>query len=153
MEKTALPNEARVRSFYMEHLNSLHPEQRCVGIEVGYRNSSVRADARTVNKLNLRREWEFKIGADYSALGQILTYMATAKHDMNFKREIRGVIAAFSFRTDLVHTIEVLNPNVELVTIPNWVRYAGRVPMNLEASRPPSIPSKNKHLMKYTTGE
>ena len=136
-----LPRETDVRTFYMNNLKYLRPGEKCIGTELSYKSTSIRADARTIDDRNLIREWEFKIHADYNALGQILTYVATAKYETDFSREIRGVIAAFYFREDLRRTVEVMNLNVDLILIPSWLRIPGSKSKFSGNARQVKIPS------------
>lgn len=118
--------ECRVRDFYAEHIAKIRPKDRLVRREQRYDGSRLRADMRTVNEANILNEWEFKLYADYKALGQILQYVALARETENF-RPIRGVIAAFEFSPELVRANEILNLNLDLVIIPDWMRAAGGV--------------------------
>ena len=96
--------------------------------------SATRADMRTVDRENVLREWEFKLYADYRALGQIIQYVALARLAENF-RVIRGVIAAFEFSPELPKVVEVANLSIELVVIPDWMRGAGGVVRTSPADR------------------
>ena len=84
-----------------------------------------RADMRTVDHGQTLREWEFKIEADYSSLGQALVYVALARRASNFERPVRGVVAAFSFPDHIAYANEAMNLGLELVEIPPWLRQAG----------------------------
>jgi hypothetical protein len=96
---------------------------------------------RTVDKTQLLREWEFKIHADYRALGQILTYIALARRERDFARVVRGVIAAFDFQPEVRLAIEVLNLGIELVILPPWMAAAGGIPSSERADQTaPAIP-------------
>ncbi len=117
--------ECKIRDCFRDNLNELRPNERLVATEPTYRRTKVRADLRTVDHLGVLREWEFKLHACYSALGQVLTYVSHARVEKNFERNIRGVIAAFSFREDLEQTVRVMNLGIELVTIPAWMAKGG----------------------------
>ena len=108
--------------------------------EVTYRESAIRADMRTVDCNGMLREWEFKIHADYQALGQILIYVAHARQEMAF-RPVQGVIAAFSFLPELRRAVDLMNLSIELLTLPAWMRAAGCVPPDSEPVRLVSIPN------------
>jgi hypothetical protein len=82
---------------------------------------------RTVDCNDLLREWEFKLHADYRALGQILIYVSYARQELGF-RPVQGVIAAFTFLPELRRAVEIMNLNIELLTLPPWMRAAGGVP-------------------------
>src|SRR5207237_389767 len=116
-------HESRIRDLYAERLEQERPFERFVNKEVRYRLSGVRADMRTVDRRGLLREWEFKIHGDYRALGQILIYVAHARHELGF-RPVQGVIAAFTFLPELRRAVEIMNLNIELLTLPPWMRAA-----------------------------
>jgi hypothetical protein len=119
--------EIRVRDYYAESLRRVRPNEHFAAREQRYQGSALRADMRTVCQQNILYEWEFKIHADYRALGQILAYVALARRELNF-RPVRGKIAAFSFSEEVVLANELLNLGLELVTIPDWMRFAGGLP-------------------------
>lgn len=122
-------HECRIRNCFAKNLSDLRPNERLIATESVYEGTGTRVDMRTIDKFNVLREWEFKIEAGYSALGQILTYLAMARLRDNFQNRITGVIAAFDFHPELAKVIEVMNLGVELVTIPQWMARAGRVPL------------------------
>jgi hypothetical protein len=121
-------HETRIRDVFSNNLTIHRPLERLVKREVKYANSLVRADMRTVDQDDLLREWEFKLVANYSALGQILTYLSLIRREYKFKRQIRGVIAAFVIPPLIEETIETMNLGIELVRIPNSLRAAGNIP-------------------------
>lgn len=121
-------HETRIRDAYSARLATYRQKELLVKREVTYKAASVRADLRTVDEHDLLREWEFKLVADYSALGQILTYVALARREFQFERQIRGVIAAFEIPALIKETVETMNLGIELVLIPNSLRAAGLVP-------------------------
>ncbi len=92
IENKDFQHECRIRDFYTQHLSSERPNELRVSTEQGYSGSLLRADLRTVDKNNLLREWEFKIWADYRALGQILTYVALARHRENFTQKFHVLL-------------------------------------------------------------
>jgi hypothetical protein len=95
---------------------------------------------RTVDQSNRIRIWEFKIKAGFDGLGQVLTYMALARLELNFARPVLGVLAAFEIPGELLTAIEVLNLGIETVLLPEQLRLAGAAP-GLAASVPvPHIP-------------
>lgn len=130
-------HECRIRNAFALHFHTQRPSERVLSRETRYRATALRADLRSIDSTDLIREWEFKINADHSVLGQILTYVAHARKELNF-RPVRGVIAAFSFTSDLRMAIEVMNLNIELVTIPQWLRQAGTNPGT--ERRPATVP-------------
>lgn len=137
-------HECRIRNAFASNFREQRPLERVLSCETRYTATALRADLRSVDRTGLLREWEFKIQADHYVLGQILTYVAYARQEMRF-RPVRGVIASFSFTDDLRMAIEVMNLNIELVTVPQWMSSAGRIP-NLGAKAPkiPSIPQLDK---------
>ena len=121
-------HECRIRDLFVQELPIQRPSERLITTEFTYPGASARVDMRTVDATNLLREWEFKIHADYSALGQILTYVALQRRQLNFTRPVRGVIAAFTFQREIMDAIEILNLGIELVRIPAWMAKAGQIP-------------------------
>lgn len=130
-------HECRIRDCYADHLASLRPCEVVSKREVRYAASLVRADLRTLDESGILREWEFKLRADYSALGQILCYTALAKREFGFDRRVQGVIAAFEVPHEIRLAVNVNNLGIEFVEIPRWMRRAGAVP---EAGRRLIIP-------------
>ena len=119
-------HECRVRDAYADGLSDHRLGEVLARTEQGYEGTLLRADMRTIDKSDLIREWEFKIFADYKALGQILQYVALARRAENF-RPIRGVIAAFNFAPEMIVANEVMNLNLEFVVLPSWLRRSGFV--------------------------
>lgn len=137
--KQRFAHESRIRNLYAQRLELERPLERFVKKEVRYRDSAIRADMRTVDSHGLLREWEFKIRADYRALGQILIYVAHARQELGL-RPVQGVIAAFSFLPELRRAVDVMNLNIELLTLPIWMRAAGGVPADGKPTRLICIP-------------
>lgn len=118
--------ECLIRDTYAARMEHEKPDQIVIGREAKYSNSNLRVDLQTVDKNNLYREWEFKLYADYKALGQVLVYVSEAKMESNFEKDIIGVIAAFEFQPELISTIRMMNLAIELVEIPKWMAMAGK---------------------------
>jgi len=146
-DEDATPGECQVRDYYAASLASVRPREVVVRREQRYNGSRLRADLRTVDEVDVLREWEFKLRADYRALGQILQYVALARRAENF-RAIRGVIAAFEFSEELVLANEILNLNLELVHIPQWMRLAGGVRVATAPAKGIRIPFTKLHHRK-----
>ena len=127
-------HECRIRDYFAKSLTEFRPNERLIATESVYQGTCTRVDMRTIDKFNVIREWEFKIHASYSALGQVQTYLAMARLRDNFRNRITGVIAAFEFHPELVKVIEVLNLGIELVRIPQWMARAGRIPLAMDAN-------------------
>lgn len=142
--KTYYSNECRVRDAYAQRLSMFRPDERLVKKELRYATAARRVDMRTVDRLGTLREWEFKISADHRTLGQLLIYLSHARRELGF-RPVRGVIAAFSVPDELRTAIEVMSLNIELVTLPSWMRYGGFVPMD--------TPTKQLNPIMRTEGE
>lgn len=138
-DRANLANECRVRDYFAEHLSERRMGELLVRREQRYAGSLLRADMRTIDQNNVIREWEFKIDADYKALGQILQYVALARTNEGF-RAIRGVIAAFTFTSELRLANEVMNLNLEFVELPAWMRGAGALPNCSDENFAPRIP-------------
>lgn len=137
-------HECKIRNAFAQDFRNQRPLEKVLSRETRYIATALRADLRSIDQKGLLREWEFKIDADHYVLGQILTYVAHARRQMSF-RPVRGVIAAFSFTDDLRMAIEVMNLNIELVTVPLWMSSAGRVPISGgKALKIPSIPRLTK---------
>lgn len=136
--KRLFAHECRIRNAFAADFSMQRPLERVMSKETRYKVTALRADLRSIDQRGLIREWEFKIDADHYVLGQILTYVAHARKELNF-RPVRGVIAAFTFSADLQMAIEVMNLNIELVFIPLWLRNAGKNPAL--GAKPVSIPS------------
>ncbi|QYY79484.1 PDDEXK family nuclease [Pseudomonas germanica] len=117
-------HECRVRDEFSRSLSNYRPSEILARTEQRYWGTLLRADMRTVDTDDVIREWEFKINADYKALGQIIQYVALARKAESF-RPIRGVIAAFTFTNELRIANEVMNLNLELVLLPSWLRRSG----------------------------
>lgn len=130
-------HECRIRNAFAADFRTQRPMERVISRETRYKTTALRADLRSVDGTGLIREWEFKIEADHYVLGQILTYVAHARRELNF-RPVRGVIAAFTFTNELQMAIEVMNLNIELVTVPPWLRRGGKNPAS--GKRALSIP-------------
>ncbi|MFG0217179.1 hypothetical protein ACFU8X_29410 [Brevibacillus porteri] len=119
--------ETLIRDAFARNLKKFKPDQLVLAKEANCSQSNLRVDLQTVDKNEVFREWEFKLYADYKALGQILTYMALAKKGSNFSRDIIGVIAAFEFQPELISTIRTLALAIEIVKLPPWLAKAGKV--------------------------
>lgn len=105
---------------------------------------ALRADMRTVDPLNVLRDWEFKKFAGYTALGQILTYVARARRHENFRRRLQGVLAAFEFDPAVIEANAILNLGVEIVRLPPWLAFGGVVPVAGAAfPKPLFIPARD----------
>lgn len=132
--------ERDIRDAYASRLREFRPAERLWKTEHTYRPSLLRGDLRTVDELNRVRIWEFKIKARFDALGQVLTYVALARHELHFSRPVLGVLAAFEVPTKLRQTIEILNLGIEVVILPEQLRLAGRVPLTAHRTTIPHIP-------------
>ncbi|MDM1328907.1 hypothetical protein [Acinetobacter indicus] len=117
-------HECAIRNYYAKNLEFFRENKKLIGKELRYSSTYLRSDMRTIDTSNYLREWEFKIFADYKALGQILQYLALSRSETDLP--VRGVIAAFDFSKELIFTNERLNLNLELVHLPEWIRNAGK---------------------------
>jgi hypothetical protein len=131
MPDVPFAHETHIRNAFLEELASYRPNEKVIGRELTYEQPGARVDLRTVDSHQTIREWEFKIKADYSALGQILVYVALARAEYSNQRIIRGVLAAFAFPERIRYTVEALNLGIELYVIPPALRSAGNIPINL----------------------
>ncbi|WP_139346979.1 hypothetical protein [Pseudomonas oryzihabitans] len=132
--------EIKIRDYYAININE-HRGELLIAKEARYSTSSLRADMRTVDSSNIQREWEFKLTADYRALGQIITYVALARQESNFSIQIRGVLAAFEFTPEVQLANEIMNLGIELLILPETMRAAGNIPRRSAlAINTPNIP-------------
>jgi hypothetical protein len=141
-------HECRIRDYYASELDQHRPGELLIARENSPTGTSVRADMKTIDRNNTIRIWEFKIRAGHSALGQILVYVAMTRRAQAMTHRtgehnplIRGVIAAFDFHPTIIETVETLNLNIELVTLPPVLALAGAIPANLPPVSIPSIPA------------
>ena len=148
-EQLLFAHECHIRNAYAESMCSHRPNERVISRETRYAATGLRADLRTVDQKGTLREWEFKIAAGHIALGQLLTYVAHARVELGF-RPVRGVIASFSFTDELQRTIEVMNLNIELVTLPQWMVGGGLAPAVSKSSRSvpfmPKLAKNSQHV-------
>ena len=133
----AYAHERAIRDHYALRLSDLRPGERLLDTEHADPGSSIRSDMRTIDVDNVIRIWEFKIHGSYQGLGQVLTYVASARRAARFATPVRGVLAAFAFRPEVVAAVEMLNLGIELVVIPETLRRAGGL---LSPSGPVSAP-------------
>lgn len=133
-------HECRIRNLYADRLAEFRPHEKLLRTEHSYADTRVRADMRTLDHNDVIRVWEFKIVASYEGLGQVLTYLALARKDVNFTRAIRGVLAAFEIQPEIEVANEVLNLGIELVIVPDKLRLAGGVPPLRAPQAVPQIP-------------
>jgi hypothetical protein len=135
--------ETKVRDAYAEGLVDERPDEILLSTEHKYVTEdgrALRGDMKTVDKYDVIRIWEFKICADYSALGQVLVYVALARGALGFQKVVRGVIAAFEFPSEVKDAIEILNLNIETVEVPAKYQLAGAVPDGGMRVTPPAFP-------------
>ncbi|WDZ84715.1 hypothetical protein [Micromonospora cathayae] len=140
VEEELYAHECRIRDLYASRLREFRPDERLLQTEHTYEESKVRGDMRTIDRVDTIRIWEFKINAGYEGLGQILTYLALARKDLAFKRQVRGVLAAFHIQPEVALAIEVLNLGIEVVMLPEKMRLAGAIPRVREPLLLPQIP-------------
>jgi hypothetical protein len=138
-------HECRVRDLYAARLVEFRPLEKLLKTENTFAGSRVRADMRTVDSGNVLRIWEFKIAASYQGLGQVLAYLAMERLETNFRRVVRGVLAAFSFQSEVRAAVDVLNLGIELVELPVKLRLAGGIPV-IAGSPVPDIPNLAQSL-------
>src|SRR3984885_11181270 len=119
--------ECRIRDLYAARLGEFRPHEKLLKTENTIAGSRVRADMRTVDSRNRLLVWEFKLIASYDGLGQILTYLALERVAANFRRDVRGVLAAFSIQPEIRTAVDVLNLGIELVELPAKLRLAGGI--------------------------
>lgn len=133
--------ESRIRDYYAAELEQHRPDELLIARENSYAGTAVRADMRTIDRRNIIRLWEFKIRASYTALGQILVYVAMARRAEGYEPPIRGVIAAFEFQREIIDAVERLNLGIELVSLPPVLALAGGLPDGLARTPIPPIPA------------
>lgn len=139
-EKESYAREVRIRDLYAARLQELRPNEKLIKTEYIFIGARARADMRTLDSSEVLRIWEFKIIADYSGLGQALTYLALTRHESRHSRTVKGVLAAFEIPDEIRLTNEVLNLGLELVLIPQTLRHAGGIlpSTHFEFAMPPA---------------
>lgn len=123
-------HECQIRDYYAKNFAEFRLDEQIIEREHKCGATAIRADLYSVDCQDIFREWEFKIHADYKALGQILTYVAMARKQSKFKKTIKGVIAAFNFQPEVIEAIEIMNLGIEIVQLPDWISGAGKIPLN-----------------------
>lgn len=119
--------ECEIRDHYASQLSEHRSCERLIRTEPTFAGSSLRADMKTVDASNVLRVWEFKIHADYRGLGQVLTYLALERLSSP-GRQVRAVLAAFTFSTEITQANEILNLGIEMITLPPKLQLAGKIP-------------------------
>jgi hypothetical protein len=140
LSNSAYARECRIRDHFAASLKEERPGEVLLGTENSPKGLAIRADMKTVNNENTVRIWEFKIKAGYEGLGQVLTYLAMARKDDAFQRNMCGVLAAFEFQSEVVEAIQILNLGIEIVHIPVKYRLAGDNPASESIAGLPTIP-------------
>jgi hypothetical protein len=138
-ERRQFAHECHIRDLYSTRIREFRPDELLLETEHTFVNSPVRADMRTVDRSDVLRIWEFKIRGGYDGLGQVLTYLALERLQVNFAKPVKAVFAAFSFMPEVLTAVEVLNLGVECVVIPNKLSLAGGVPLVSNPDRPPLV--------------
>ncbi|MGV0157132.1 hypothetical protein ACSW29_27715 [Rhodococcus sp. GB-02] len=149
LTQETLAHECAIRNEYAKRLADFRPHEKLLKTEWTFANARARADMRTIDRSDVLRIWEFKIVADYSGLGQALTYLALTRLEKKFEVPVKGVLAAFIIRPEIRTANEVLNLGLELVEIPVHLRLAGGIPMSTE--RAPDLPDIPTVLIPPTT--
>jgi hypothetical protein len=129
-----LARERAVRDLYASRLDEFRPDEMLLQTEHTFMGSGIRADMRTIDRTDVVRVWEFKLVASYDGLGQALAYWAQERIAAKQERQVKGVLAAFEIRPQIIAAVENLNLGLELVVIPAKLRAGGYVP-----PEPPSI--------------
>ena len=137
--------ETEVRNIFASHFNDLRGGgEKLIGYENKCGDSFLRSDLRSILPDGTILEWEFKLEADYSALGQVLVYMSKVKSEYNFNRKVRGVIAALCIPEKIIEAVYKNGLDIELVTIPKWVLIeTGAIPKSYHKYSTIKIPIKN----------
>ncbi|WHT20177.1 hypothetical protein N8J89_03640 [Crossiella sp. CA-258035] len=145
-DRQTCEREGRIRDYYAATLDQHRRGELLVARENSFDGTAVRADMRTIDRHNVIRLWEFKIRASYDALGQIIVYVSMARRAEGYNRQIRGVIAAFEFQSEIVDAIERMNLGIELVSLPPVLAFAGNVPDGIEKITIPEIPDMSAFI-------
>ncbi|MFF2395891.1 hypothetical protein [Nocardia sp. NPDC058114] len=149
LTQETLAHECAIRNEYAKRLADFRPDEKLLKTEWAFANARARADMRTIDRSDMLRIWEFKIVADYSGLGQALTYLALTRLEKDFKVPVKGVLAAFVIPDEIRTANEVLNLGLEFVEIPSQLRRAGDIPIS--AGRAPTLPDIPTALISPTT--
>jgi len=139
LTEETLAHECAIRNEYAQRLAHFRPDEKLLKTEWKFASARARADMRTIDRYDVLRIWEFKIVADYSGLGQALTYLALTRLEKKFEAPVKGVLAAFVISPEIRTANEVLNLGLELVEIPAQLRRAGGIPTSTEHT--PGLPS------------
>lgn len=109
--------ERQLRDKFAARLSDFRPNEKLLGCEITYR-CGLRSDMETIDKDNTVRIWEFKLNADYSAIGQLIVYMAMKRNENKGKKKIVGVLAAVEIPKFIEEAIYSSGLNIEVVSIP-----------------------------------
>lgn len=120
--------ETKIRDHYADNLGDLRKKEVLIGREVKTHNHNLSIDMLTVDHKNTIRVWEFKLTADYSAIGQLIVYMALKKQETGGTRRIKGVIAAVNIPDFISESINMSLLDIELVEIPKTIINCGLPP-------------------------
>lgn len=115
MEKAL--KELQIRDNFADRLTEFRPDEKLLGCEQYYSKFALRTDMETIDKDNTIRVWEFKVVADYSAIGQLIVYLHIKRQATNFERNVVGVLAATEFPLHICEAVIASGLNIELYTI------------------------------------
>ncbi|MBA6295971.1 hypothetical protein [Colwellia sp. MB02u-9] len=119
--------ETKIRDHYAANLDDLRPNERLIGCEVKTKKHNLSVDMQTVDHNNVLRLWEFKVVANYSAIGQLLVYIAQKKIELLGSKRVIGVIAAVDIPEFIVDAINMSDLHIELVKIPKTIINCGLI--------------------------
>ncbi|MCG3865810.1 MULTISPECIES: hypothetical protein [unclassified Photobacterium] len=109
--------ELKMRDSYAKRLREFRPDERLISREGTIHGTSLRTDMITVDIKNVIRVWEFKVTADYSALGQLLVYLHLKRKETEFKKSVIGVLAVTEISEYIKEVIISSGLNIEIVLL------------------------------------
>ncbi|MGX9456543.1 hypothetical protein ACWU37_05680 [Photobacterium damselae subsp. damselae] len=109
--------ELEIRDNFATRLNEFRPDEKLINCEQPYSEVALRTDMQTVDRGNTIRIWEFKVTADYSAIGQLIVYLHLKRKETQFRRNVVGVLAATEFPSYIREAVIASGLNIELYTI------------------------------------
>lgn len=112
--------ETELRDKFAAKLQYFRPNEKLLSKEA-INEFGLRTDMETVDVNNTIRIWEFKLRADYSAIGQIIVYTNLKRLESHANRQIVGVIAAVEIPEYVEKSINACGLAIEFVKIPRSV--------------------------------
>ncbi|WP_122046828.1 hypothetical protein [Vibrio atlanticus] len=109
--------EIEIRDNFASRLIEFRPDEKLISCEQPYSEVALRTDMQTIDKDNTIRIWEFKVTADYSAIGQLIVYLHLKRKETQFGSNVVGVLAATEIPSHIREAVIASGLNIELYTI------------------------------------